>query len=129
MEKITEDMESLEMHSAVRNLMRLFDRIKDFEKRVLARQPALSAADREALIEALHAADRSCSAPSRRTSPRSCGSRSVTRPTHRRRGQAYRLRYRHEPVQHRIDHPGDPRADALVRHGARLPSLRALAIR
>jgi leucyl-tRNA synthetase len=52
-EKITEDMESLEMHSAVRNLMRLFDRIKDFEKRVLARQAALSRADHEALIEAL----------------------------------------------------------------------------
>jgi leucyl-tRNA synthetase len=52
-EKITDDMESLEMHSAVRNLMRLFDRIKDFEKRVLARQPALSQADHEALIEAL----------------------------------------------------------------------------
>jgi leucyl-tRNA synthetase len=52
-EKITEDMESLEMHSAVRNVMRLFDRIKDFEKRVLARQPTLSRADREALIEAL----------------------------------------------------------------------------
>ena len=31
-------MESLEMHSAVRNVMRLFDRIKDFEKRVLARE-------------------------------------------------------------------------------------------
>ena len=53
MEKITEDMESLEMHSAVRNVMRLFDRIKDFEKRVLARQPALSRADSDALIEAL----------------------------------------------------------------------------
>jgi leucyl-tRNA synthetase len=52
-EKITEDMESLEMHSAVRNVMRLFDRIKDFEKRVLARQPALGRADHEALIEAL----------------------------------------------------------------------------
>ena len=41
------------MHSAVRNVMRLFDRIKDFEKRVLARQPALGPADSEALIEAL----------------------------------------------------------------------------
>ena len=40
-EKVTEDMEGLEMHSAVRNVMRLFDRIKDFEKRVLARQPEL----------------------------------------------------------------------------------------
>jgi leucyl-tRNA synthetase len=52
-EKITEDMEGLEMHSAVRNVMRLFDRIKDFEKRVLARQPALGAADIEALLAAL----------------------------------------------------------------------------
>jgi leucyl-tRNA synthetase len=51
--KITEEMESLEMHSAVRNVMRLFDRIKDFEKRVLARQTELSAADRDALIQAL----------------------------------------------------------------------------
>lgn len=52
-EKITEDMEGLEMHSAVRNIMRLFDRIKDFEKRVIARQGALGRADSEALIEAL----------------------------------------------------------------------------
>jgi len=51
--RITEDMEQLEMHSAVRNVMRLFDRIKDFEKRVLARQPQLGQADREALIDAL----------------------------------------------------------------------------
>ncbi len=41
------------MHSAVRNVMRLFDRIKDFEKRVLARQPALGPADNEALLQAL----------------------------------------------------------------------------
>ena len=47
------EMESLETHSAVRNVMLLFDRIKDFEKRVLARQAELSAADREALNEAL----------------------------------------------------------------------------
>jgi leucyl-tRNA synthetase len=52
-EKVTEDMEGLEMHSAVRNVMRLFDRIKDFEKRVLARQGELNAANREALLEAL----------------------------------------------------------------------------
>jgi leucyl-tRNA synthetase len=52
-EKITEETESLEMHSAVRNIMRLFDRIKDFEKRVLARQAELSRADSDALIEAL----------------------------------------------------------------------------
>ena len=52
-EKITEDVEGLEMHSAVRNVMRLFDRIKDFEKRVLARQPALGQADYESLLGAL----------------------------------------------------------------------------
>ena len=52
-EKTTLEMESLETHSAVRNVMLLFDRIKDFEKRVLARQPELSAADRAALNEAL----------------------------------------------------------------------------
>jgi leucyl-tRNA synthetase len=52
-ERSTEEIESLEMHSAVRNIMRLFDRIKDFEKRVLARQPELGRADSDALIEAL----------------------------------------------------------------------------
>ncbi len=52
-ERTTADMENLEMHSAVRNLMRLFDRIKDFEKRVLAREPGLSAANVEALLGAL----------------------------------------------------------------------------
>lgn len=51
--RTTEDMESLEMHSAVRNVMRLFDRIKDFEKRVLARDAGLSSANREALLDAL----------------------------------------------------------------------------
>jgi leucyl-tRNA synthetase len=53
LEKITQDMEALEMHSAVRNVMRLFDRIKDFEKRVIAREGKLSRANREALIDAL----------------------------------------------------------------------------
>ncbi len=52
-EKITEEMEDLEMHSAVRNVMRLFDRVKDFEKRVIARQGRLSRADSDALIRAL----------------------------------------------------------------------------
>ena len=41
------------MHSAARNVMRLFDRIKDFEKRVLARQPQLSKANTDALLSAL----------------------------------------------------------------------------
>ncbi len=52
-EKTTEEMLALEMHSAVRNVMRLFDRIKDFDKRILARTGALSAADRDALLGAL----------------------------------------------------------------------------
>ena len=51
--RITNDMESLEMHSAVRNVMRLFDRIKDFEKRVVAREPELGGANLDALVEAL----------------------------------------------------------------------------
>jgi leucyl-tRNA synthetase len=52
-EKTTQDMQSLETHSAVRNVMRLFDRIKDFEKRALARENALGSADAEALLAAL----------------------------------------------------------------------------
>ena len=51
--RITQDLETLEMHSAVRNAMRLFERIKDFDKRVVARQGELSQANSEALIEAL----------------------------------------------------------------------------
>lgn len=51
--RTTEDMESLEMHSAVRNVMRLFDRIKDFEKRVLARDGGLTPTNKGALLEAL----------------------------------------------------------------------------
>ena len=52
-ERTTADMDAIELHSAVRNVMRLFDRIKDFEKRVLAREPALGAANLEALTGAL----------------------------------------------------------------------------
>ena len=52
-EKMTEDMDALEMHSAVRNVMRLFDRIKDFEKRALAREPELNEANLTAVLEAL----------------------------------------------------------------------------
>ena len=51
--RMTADMEQLEMHSAARNVMRLFDRIKDFEKRVVARQPELSKANSDALLSAL----------------------------------------------------------------------------
>jgi leucyl-tRNA synthetase len=52
-EKLTEELAELEMHKAVRNVMRLLDRIKDFEKRVLARSGALCREDHAALVEAL----------------------------------------------------------------------------
>jgi leucyl-tRNA synthetase len=52
-EKITEDAAALEMHSAVRNVMRLFDRIKDYEKRVIAKRGELCVEDHEALLAAL----------------------------------------------------------------------------
>jgi leucyl-tRNA synthetase len=52
-ERVTEEMTALEMHSAVRDVMRLFDRLKDYEKRVRARTPELNAADRDALLDAL----------------------------------------------------------------------------
>jgi leucyl-tRNA synthetase len=41
------------MHSAVRNVMRLFDRIRDYEKRVNAKRGSLCAEDRRALVAAL----------------------------------------------------------------------------
>jgi leucyl-tRNA synthetase len=52
-EKITEDLAELEMHSAVRNVMRLFERIKDYEKRVVAKRGELCPEDHEALLAAL----------------------------------------------------------------------------
>ena len=52
-ERITKDMEALEMHSAVRNVMRLLERIKDYEKRVVARRGDLGPLDRRALVDAL----------------------------------------------------------------------------
>ncbi len=96
-EKITEDMESLEMHSAVRNVMRLFDRIKDFEKRVLAREQELERAPtstRSSRRWRARADARPTGAAPRR------GAVDRLRPTrstaHRRRGQAYRCRCPHE---------------------------------
>jgi leucyl-tRNA synthetase len=52
-EKITEDLQELEMHSAVRNAIRLVDRVKDFESRVIKRNGALCREDHDALREAL----------------------------------------------------------------------------
>jgi leucyl-tRNA synthetase len=51
--KLTEELADLEMHSAVRNAIRLLDRIKDFESRVLKHSGALCREDHEALRAAL----------------------------------------------------------------------------
>jgi leucyl-tRNA synthetase len=53
-EKVTEDMRELEMHKAVRNVMRLLDRIKDFEAKALKRSGGdLGRENHEALLQAL----------------------------------------------------------------------------
>jgi leucyl-tRNA synthetase len=51
--KITEELAELEMHSAVRNAIRLLDRIKDYEQRVLKHSGALCREDYEVLLDAL----------------------------------------------------------------------------
>jgi leucyl-tRNA synthetase len=51
--RITADLEDLQMHKAVRNVTRLFERIQDFEKRVIERRGQLSRADVQAEVEAL----------------------------------------------------------------------------
>ena len=51
--RITADLEELQMHKAVRNVTRLFERIQDFEKRVIARRGELGRADAEAQVAAL----------------------------------------------------------------------------
>ena len=53
LEKITEDVEQLQMHKAIRNITRLFERIQDFEKRVIKRRGQLDRADAEAQLAAL----------------------------------------------------------------------------
>jgi len=51
--RITEDLGELQMHKAVRNVTRLFERIQDFEKRVIQRRGELCRADAEAQVAAL----------------------------------------------------------------------------
>jgi leucyl-tRNA synthetase len=51
--RITEDVEQLQMHKAIRDITRLFERIQDFEKRVVQRRGQLDRADAEAQIAAL----------------------------------------------------------------------------
>jgi leucyl-tRNA synthetase len=53
-QKITEDLTELEMHKAVRDVMRLLDRVKDFEKKVIARTGGtLGRENHSALLAAL----------------------------------------------------------------------------
>jgi leucyl-tRNA synthetase len=51
--RITDDVAELQMHKAVRDITRLFERIQDFEKRVVKRRGQLDRADAEAQIAAL----------------------------------------------------------------------------
>src|SRR5262249_42259893 len=51
--RITADTAELQMHKAIRNITRLFERIQDFEKRVAARRGQLDQADAEAQLAAL----------------------------------------------------------------------------
>ncbi len=53
LERIGEDVAELQMHKAVRNITRLFERIQDFEKRVIQRRDQLGRADAEAQVAAL----------------------------------------------------------------------------
>ena len=51
--RITADYEDLQMHKAVRDVGRLFERIQDYEKRIVQRREQLSGEDFETLLEAL----------------------------------------------------------------------------
>ncbi len=51
--RIAEDTAELQMHKSVRNITRLFERIQDFEKRVIKRRGELDRADAEAQLAAL----------------------------------------------------------------------------
>ncbi|HSC20823.1 MAG TPA: class I tRNA ligase family protein, partial [Solirubrobacterales bacterium] len=53
LERITADTRDLQMHKSIRNITRLFERIQDFEKRVLQRRGRLDRADAEAQLAAL----------------------------------------------------------------------------
>jgi leucyl-tRNA synthetase len=53
LDKIGVDTAQLQMHKAVRNITRLFERIQDFEKRVVQRRGQLDRADAEAQVAAL----------------------------------------------------------------------------
>jgi leucyl-tRNA synthetase len=52
-DRITADFEELQMHKAVRDVARLFERIQDYEKRIVKRRGELSAEDYRTLLGAL----------------------------------------------------------------------------
>jgi len=52
-ERVTEDLEAVEMQRAVKNAIRLFERIQEFEKRALRVQGELAGADARAVADAL----------------------------------------------------------------------------
>jgi leucyl-tRNA synthetase len=52
-ERITADLQDLQMHKAVRNATRLLERIKDYEKRIVKRRGSLDQEDYETLLAAL----------------------------------------------------------------------------
>jgi leucyl-tRNA synthetase len=51
--RITEDTADLQVHKSIRNITRLFERIQDFEKRVVKRRGELDRADAQAQLAAL----------------------------------------------------------------------------
>jgi leucyl-tRNA synthetase len=51
--KIADALAELEMHTAVRNVMRLFERIRDFQGQAVKKRGELSREDHESLLEAL----------------------------------------------------------------------------
>ena len=51
--RIIEDVEQLQMHKAIRNITRLFERIQQYEQRVIKRRGQLDRADAEAQLAAL----------------------------------------------------------------------------
>ncbi len=53
LERITADTVDLQLHKSLRDLTRLFERIQDFEKRVVKRRGQLDRADAEAQVAAL----------------------------------------------------------------------------
>ena len=70
--RITEDLAELQMHKAVRNVTRLFERIQDFEKRVVKRRGAARAGPTPRRSPRRWCCSTGCWPRSPRISPRRC---------------------------------------------------------